>query len=78
MARLFSWKVFCQAKEDGTSPAITKDVLNIAQYLLDADEIDVPPPPNLTELRTTQRIPNMSRAIVRSNTEGIYSSSLLL
>ena len=56
---------YCQAKKDGTSPVITKHVLNIAQYLMDADEIDVPPPHILTDLLKTQRIPDMSPAIQR-------------
>ena len=56
---------YCQAKEDGISRYITKHVLNIAQYLLDADEIDVPPAHIMPELLTTQRIPNMQLVIQR-------------
>ena len=54
-----------QAKEDGISRYITKHVLNIAQYFLDADEIDVPPAHIMAELLSTQRIPNMPRVIQR-------------
>ena len=58
---------YCQAKEDGTASDITKHVLNIAQFLQDADEIDVPPAHTMpvAELLTTQRIPNMQQFIQR-------------
>ena len=54
-----------QAKEDGISRYITKHVPNIAQYFLDADEIDVPTAHIMAELLSTQRIPNMPRVIQR-------------